>query len=120
MRHSVDDCAVEDRHAEHRNHNLHKVGIPQHSCWGLDHVPRCSMALQPGAQNRLGYQQAILYVDVEHAVDGGCCLEYVIIWDIHRVIPVLVLILPSCRLCEAIDQKPLCAFVDFNMDTVAA
>ena len=96
VRHSADDSAVEDRHAEQRHHDLHKVAVAQHSRRPLDHVPRRCMALQPRAQHRLRDEQTIVGMDGKHAVDGRCGLQYVIVWDIHHVVAVLVLILPGC------------------------
>ncbi len=118
MRHSADDSAVEHRHAEERHHDLHKVGVAQHCRRSLDHVPGCSVALQPRAQHRLGKQQAMLGMNVEDPVDSCCGLKDVIIWNVHHAVAVLVLVLPGCGLCEAVHQEPLCAFVDFKVDTL--
>ncbi len=60
----------------------------------------------------------MLSMNVENAVDGCCGLKDVIIWNVDHAVAVLVLILPGCGLCEAVNQEPLCAFVGFDVDTI--
>ena len=60
----------------------------------------------------------MLGMNVEDPVDRRCGLEDVIIWHVDHVVAVLILVLPRCGLCEAVHQEPLCAFVDFHMDTI--
>lgn len=117
---SLHHRAPKDRHCENWDHDLHKVGVAQHCRGPFDDIPGAAVAFKPRAQHGLRNEKLMLCVEVKGAVDDGASLQDVIIWDVHHVVAVLILIMPGCRLCEAIYQQPFGALIVLNVHTLCA